>query len=66
MANIKSSKATANVQGVSQQPRSFADVLTGTSKVSYTRPAKAPTQKTVNKAFKSYGPTSNGKGVGGL
>lgn len=46
-------------------PRSFADYLTGKSTTKYTRPtAKIPTQKTVNKAFKSWGPTSNGKGVG--
>lgn len=67
MANINVSKGTSTVNGVTRAPRSFADVLTGTSKVSYSRPTKAaPTQKSVTKAFKSYGPTSNGKGVGGL
>lgn len=44
-------------------PRSFMDYLKGKSTTTYTRPAK-PTQKSVNKAFKSWGPTSNGKGVG--
>lgn len=56
---------TSGGSSMTKQPRSFMDFLTGTSKVSYSRPAKAaPTQKSVNKAFKSYGPTSNGKGVG--
>ncbi len=45
-------------------PRSFADFVAGKSTTKYTRPAAKPTQKTVNKAFKSWGPTSNGKGVG--
>lgn len=63
MANIKTGKTTGGVAGIAREPRSFADYVAGKSTVKYTRPIK-PTQETVNKAFKSYGPTSNGKGVG--
>lgn len=63
MATIKSGSSKTTYGGVTQQPRSFLDVLQGKSTVKYNR-ATGPTQKTVNKAFKSYGPTSNGKGVG--
>ncbi len=60
---IKVSKGTSQINGMTQQPRSFLDVLTGKSTVKYNRPTGA-TQKQVNKTFKSWGPTSNGKGVG--
>ena len=61
---IKMSPTKFSVGGMTQQPRSFADFLTGKSTVNYNRPAKpAVTQKTVNKTFKAK-PVSNGKGVG--